>query len=200
MLCSGDIRTVLELCREIYKEAIVENKLIENTNIDFKLQDRIIKSFSRNHLGMVKEIPAYGDKLFIIANTFGQICKKYLYEYGPITQEENRYYEMIRIEIEGYKKLRDEAQELYENLLKFSIFIDAGEGYPRREVLTTRLFFRRIFAPAFQMSYRERECLRLSPERFEEFLLNPIEFKKFGTDFLKDLTRRDYQVKLPGID
>lgn len=187
MLCSGDMRTLLELCKEIFREA--KWKKDDPKPIPLDLQDRVIRQFSRDQLSEIRG-NYLGEDMLRIAISFGEICKKYLYEYGSITSESDRYYEMIRIEIEGVRPLQNEqAQALYKSLLKFAVFIDAGEGYPRVEELSTRLVLRRIYTPAFQISYRNAECLRLSPSDFEKFLLQPERFKRGGTRFLKEPSR-----------
>lgn len=182
MLCSGDMRTLLELCKEIFRVAKWDKN--NPTQISIRSQDQAIRGFSRRYLGDIKNYPN-GDVLLQIASTFGEISRKYLYEFGTITKSRERYQELIRIEVEGVSPLKsDEARKIYEGLLRYSIFIDAGEGYPRTEELSTRLIFRRIFTPAFQVSYNNRECLRMNPDAFEDFLLNP----KIDsvTEFLKD--------------
>lgn len=182
MLCSGDLRTFLELCKEIFRQANFDRK--NPKSIDFKIQDKAIRQFSRTYLAEVRSYPD-GEQLLEIATAFGDISRKYLYQYGPITKSQDRFQEMIRIEIEGVSPLNSElARNLYEKLIRYSIFIDGGEGYPRRDEITTRLIFRRIYAPAFQISYNNRECLRLNPEDFEDFLLSPNSFNL--SEFLKD--------------
>ena len=57
---------------------------------------------------------------------------------------------------------------------------------------------RPIYTPALKMSYRRRECLRLSTTRFEKLLLHPDEFRKTGTRFLRSLLRAAREPTLFG--
>lgn len=194
-LCSGDIASLLELCREIYRESIFTGKYRKENeeHIDFKLQDSIIRGFSRNRLAMIRDIQDYGETLYEIAYSMGEISRKYLYEYGEIASKSHvlsRYQEIIRIEVEGIKKLEDDVAPIYKALIKHGIFTDAGTGYPWGEKIhNIRLIFRKIYVPAFLISYRNRECLRMSPHRFEIFLKNPDIYAKRGTKFLDSLSQ-----------
>lgn len=188
-LCGGDIYTILELCKEIYNKAIANNKIsLENIdqNIPFSLQDKAVRDFSKGRLDRIKEILSYGQEVYHLVEVFGEIAKTYLYEYGRITKEEDRYYEILRIEIVDSGELDNKAFELYKTILLEGIFTDAGGRYPWGKGLLNNCFILRpIYTPALQISYRRRECLRISVKRFEDFLLNPDEFKKVGTKFLK---------------
>jgi tRNA A-37 threonylcarbamoyl transferase component Bud32 len=189
-LCSGDISTLLELCRDIYRQAMAKQKFPTDLDehIDFKLQDQIIRSFSRDRVAMVRDIQEHGDRLFMIVNAMGEISRKYLYEYGEIGKQEGRYQEKIRIEVAGSRILGEEIVSLYQAMIKHGIFTDAGTGYPwGASINNLRLILRRIYAPAFQISFRNRECLRMTPERFEMFLKDPELYAKSGTKFLDDM-------------
>jgi len=191
-LCSGDISTLLELCRDIYRQSKAKRKFPRNASehIDFKLQDGIIKNFSRDRVAMIKEIQIYGDPLFLIVNALGEISRKYLYEFGQIGKQKGRHQEKIRIEVNGIKKLDTTVVLLYQAMIKFGVFTDAGTGYPWGDIITNvRLIMRRIYAPAFQISFRNRECVRLTPDRFESFLREPQMYSKRGTKFLEDLNQ-----------
>ena len=189
-LCAGDIATILQLCKEIYDKASSERKITKDVEkaIDFKLQDKIVKDFSKTRLDRIKEILTYGSEIYAIVEAFGEISRTYLYEYGNITTEKDRYYEILRIEIEGGGQLSEEAYELYKKLLVEGIFTEATGRYPwGRGLLNNCLILRPIYTPALKITYRRRECLRLSVKKFEYFLLNPDKFKQTGTKFLKNL-------------
>jgi len=189
-LCAGDIATILQLCKELYGKASLEREIPKDGEkaIDFKLQDKIVRDFSKTRLDRIKEILSYGDKIYAIVETFGEISREYLYEYGNITKEEDRHYEILRLEIEGSGNLCPEAHELYKRLLVEGIFTEATGRYPwGAGLLNNCLILRPIYTPALQITYRRRECLRLNVKRFEAFLLNPDKFKQNGTRFLKNL-------------
>jgi len=186
-LCSGDVSTLLELCRDIYRQSKAKKKFPSSAqeHIDFSLQDEIITNFSGERVAMVRDIPEYGDRLFMIVNAMGEISRKYLYEYGEIGQQKDRYQEKIRIEVAGSKILDKDIASLYQAMIKYGIFTDAGTGYPwGAGINNLRLILRRIYAPAFRISFRNRECVRMTPDRFETFLNDPKSFSKYGTKFL----------------
>jgi len=118
----------------------------------------------------------------------GEISRKYLYEFGEIGEQKGRYQEKMRIEVAGSHTLRADVLDLYQAMIKHGIFTDAGPGYPwGSSINNLRLILRRIYAPAFQISFRNRECLRLNPSRFESFLKNPQFYAESGTRFLEKL-------------
>lgn len=189
-LCAGDIATILQLCKEIYDKASSEKKIPKDVEkaINFKLQDEIVRDFSKTRLDRIKEILTYGSEIYAIVEAFGEISRKYLYEYGNITKEKDRYYEILRIEIESGGNLSKESYELYKKLLIEGIFTEATGRYPWGSgLLNNCLILRPIYTPALRITYRRRECLRLNVNRFESFLLNPDKFKQTGTKFLKSL-------------
>jgi len=189
-LCAGDIATILQLCKEIYDKASSEKEIPKDVKkaINFELQDKIVRDFSKTRLDRIKEILTYGSKIYAIVETFGEISKKYLYEYGNITNEKDRYYEILRIEIVGGGNLSEKSLELYKKLLVEGIFTEATGRYPwGKGLLNNCLILRPIYTPALKITYRRRECLRLNVKRFEDFLLNPDKFKQTGTRFLKSL-------------
>jgi len=189
-LCAGDIATILQLCKEIYDKATSEKKIPEDVKkaIEFKLQDEIVRDFSKTRLDRIKEILTYGNEIYAIIEAFGEISRKYLYEYGNITSEKDRYYEILRIEIVGSGNLTGKAYELYKELLIEGIFTEATGRYPwGKGLLNNCLILRPIYTPALRITYRRRECLRLNVKRFEDFLLDPGNFKRTGTMFLKNL-------------
>jgi len=189
-LCSGDISTLLELCRDIYRQSKAKKNfpIDPAQNIDFKLQDEIIRNFSRDRVAMVREIQEYGDQLFILVNAMGEISRKYLHEFGAIGKQKGRYQEKMRIEVAGTKKLSPGIVRLYQAMIKHGIFTDAGTGYPWGDTINNlRLIMRRIYTPAFEISFRNRECVRMNPDSFEAFLEDPQSYSKQGTKFLDSL-------------
>jgi hypothetical protein len=187
-LCGGDIATILQLCKEIYDIAVNSQRVnLTSENIPFEIQDRVIKEFSKRRLERIKEIFNWGQKCYDIIESFGEISKAYLYNYGKITKEKNRYYEVMKIEITDSGQLNDEAHELYKTLIQEGIFTDEGGKYPwGKGILNNSLVLRPIYTPALQISYRRRECLRMSTLKFSQFMLYPKNFRKIGTKFLKD--------------
>lgn len=187
-LCGGDIATILQLCKEIYDSAYIKtNNEVYSGHIPFKIQDKIIREFSKKRLDRIKEIFNFGTKCYELIEVFGKISRAYLYDYGKITKDKNRFYEVIRIEITDSGKLPSDAFEIYKTLLLEGIFTDEGGRYPwGNGILNNALVLRPIFTPTLQISYRRRECLRISTSKFIKFLIEPNEFSKTATKFLRE--------------
>ena len=189
-LCSGDISTLLELIRAIFIEAKNKKTLNVDKNIPFKLQNDVIIEFSRNRLSYIKEESKYGYQLYNIATTFGMISKLYL-DTVPPKKDKNkklRYDERIRIYVKGTKTIKEEIIPIYKNLLKYGIFTEEGKKYLWEDKFhDLNLVYRRIYTPAFKISYRSKQSLILSPEQFEELLQYPQTFLKNGTKLLRSV-------------
>jgi hypothetical protein len=69
------------------------------------------------------------------------------------------------------------AQLLYDELLRYSVFIEDFRGKSRRGHIVPRLFLRRFLIPHFNLTFSTRDSIELEPESFERFLLRPKDFE-----------------------
>lgn len=189
-LCAGDVSTILELCKEIYFRSESEHEDLKK-GISSKLQDRIIRDFSERRLNMIKEIPGVGSSLYQLVETFGNISKKYLYEYSKANRDAP-YLEVLRIELtENTDCLCDNSDKLYKKLITEHIFMDGGGSYPwGHGISNVKLILRPIYTPALQISYSDRYSIKIGCELFEKFLSKSLEFERTGTRFLRALSEK----------
>lgn len=182
-LCSHDISAILDLMRTIFRKSKSKNEIINGLeSISPVTQHEAILSFSNEFLLKLKDIEKIGERLFEITQAFGYISQFKLYnkevertEHGKKVVEP---YEMLRLEFDESAKLTTEAENIHKKLLRFGVFIDGGYGRSRRDFLSHRLFFRKIYVPAFLISYVNRESLTLNPKHYEYLLLDPKSFRK----------------------
>jgi len=189
-LCMGDISTMLQLCNDLFTTAESENENPREEGISKKLQNIKIRNFAKNRLDTIKEIPQVGEQLYQIIETFGNISSKYLHEYWR-ENKTVKYQEVIRIELtENTNCLSEDAQELFRKLITEHIFLDAGgtHDWVKMSKMNPQLHLRPIFTPALRISYTSRYKLRMNCEKFEQFLINPQEYSKSGTQFLRNIS------------
>ncbi|CUR51354.1 putative Non-specific protein-tyrosine kinase [Nitrosotalea devaniterrae] len=183
-LCMGDVGTILTLCRDIYAVWISKKQTIDEP-VDYKIQDKAIRDFSKRRLDSIKELPIYGEQLYRLVEVFGDISKKYLYEYSKSSTNYD-YREVLRIDlVENPNCLKGEAKELLTKLITEHIFLDAGTAYPLgKGISNIQLILRPIYTPVLKISYTNRYAVRMSCSQLKGFLSNPEKFIQSGNRFL----------------
>ncbi|MDP3065352.1 MAG: hypothetical protein Q8N08_01310 [Methanobacteriaceae archaeon] len=182
-LCSNDISAILDLMRTIFITTKSRNESINGSEaISPLIQHDAIFSFSREYLLKLKDIEKIGEKLFEIAQAFGYISQFKLYNKEVKRTEGGKTvvepYELLRLEFDESASISPEAENMHKKLLRFGVFIDGGYNRSRRNVLSHRLFFRKIYVPMFHTTYVSRDSLTLSSKHYEYFLLDPSSFRK----------------------
>lgn len=187
-LCSGDVSTMLQLCKQIYLATEAAGQDLKKGSSP-QLQDQIIRDFSKTRLNQIKEMPELGTKLFHLVETFGNISKKYLYDYSK-AKKDSKFLEVLRLELtENTDCLSEEGQKLFRKLITEHIFLDGGATYPwGNGISNIRLILRPIFTPALKISYSDRYSIKIGCALFEKFLTSPNDFERSGTKFLRELS------------
>lgn len=181
-LSSRSVRDAIAICDSIFRECESIKNLSDNiregeAKISVHIQDKSIKKHSREEYKCLVNITFHGREIFNIVRNFGEISRKYLER--EITKEEDRKYEMITIERTDAEELSEDAKEIFRTLIRYSVFLDRGLSFSREEIgLVQKFTLHKKFIPALMTTYREREHLRLSKDRLENFILHPDEFRK----------------------
>ena len=94
---------------------------------------------------------------------------------------------------------------LYEELLRYSVFIEDFRGKSRRGNVVPRLYLRRFLIPHFNLTFSKRDSIELEPDQFEMFLLQPRRFEEIARLKTEDAARRyeaaaDTAALQPGLD
>lgn len=197
----GSVRTLLELIEYIFKS----NKVNSHTNsITLKDQDEAVRSYSNRHFKALSMLPGecdgdpLGQRLQGIISAIGEISRQYLERYN--TGDDKRWYETISIERLDRKVISQKTHNLLFHLVNHGLFLDEGVTFSRAQFgLCQRYDMNKIFAPAFETTYRVRNHIFLSKSRLEELLLAPENFVKRHRKKLSDLTsknQREEQVSL----
>jgi hypothetical protein len=82
--------------------------------------------------------------------------------------------------IEPYEQLRltPEARAVYDELLRYSLFIEDPRGKSRRGQVVPRLYLRRCLIPHFTLTFGTRDSIELAPGEVELLLVQPRQFEE----------------------
>jgi len=163
-LCSGDVSYIIELLNSITSGHWDDTKILQP-----KHQDDVIKRFSQRQLSDLRATSHYGPKLHDFAKNLGNLIKDYLLKSVNKKDADER----LRIEIEGPGELSAEAQVMENEIFRHSVLISGGAGKSKDGLPTRKLYFRRLFAPCFPFSPGINNCIDLSVQKYEQWLLDP---------------------------
>jgi shikimate kinase/tRNA A-37 threonylcarbamoyl transferase component Bud32 len=180
-LCSGDIHYVISLVSDMVRLAGGEAEIarLENTpRIAPPLQNRAIREAAGAFLKNLRGVPRCGDKLVAIVEAFGAVAHSHLKFLTSKNDAGRPQKQATRIEPYEPFELSPEAGFLYNELLRYSVFIEDYRGKSRRGSVVPRLYLRRFLIPHFNLTFSRRDSIELESTDFEEFLLNPETFDR----------------------
>ncbi|MBA3273294.1 MAG: hypothetical protein H0T11_05410 [Chthoniobacterales bacterium] len=126
----------------------------------------------------LRGIPQCGEQLVSIVEAFGNIAHSHLRFLQSKNEKGSPPKQATRIEPYEMFALSPEAQALYEELLRYSVFIEDFRGKSRRGNVVPRLFLRRFLIPHFNLTFSTRDSIEIEPHQFEAFLRNPKLFEQ----------------------
>ncbi len=94
--------------------------------------------------------------------------------------------------------LSGEAQKIYDELLRYSVFIEDVRGKSRRGKIVPRLYLRRLLIPHFNLTFSMRDSIEIEPDEIQTLLLTPKEFEKRHLT-KKGLIEDPNQLTIPGF-
>jgi energy-coupling factor transporter ATP-binding protein EcfA2 len=180
-LCSGDVHYLIGLVRDMVSVAGgVSTISVEprSPRVPSAAQNKAIRQTAGDFLKNLRSIPRHGERLVEVVSAFGNVAHSYL-KYRDSTNEEGRPpHQASRIEPYEPLNLSEEAKSIYDELLRYSVFIEDVRGKSRRGRVVPRLYLRRFLIPHFNLTFSTRDSVELEPAQFEEFLLAPSEFER----------------------
>jgi serine/threonine protein kinase len=188
-LCSGDIARILSLIRDIFTRA---ESMSISEKIPTYIQDAEIRATGNTFLSRIEANQEYGSQLRKITVAFGNVAHHYLRTRESKNVDTFPRHQAFRIEIQeplyfenDQKKRRlielpDEnyLKSLYENLIKYGIFIRDVRGKSQRGAVVPRLYLRRLLIPTFLLTPNQRDSIRLEVDEFKLLLAYPEKFEK----------------------
>jgi hypothetical protein len=181
-LCSGDVAHILGLIKRIFELSEGPGNFTEAGGIDLpigsRIQDQAVRETGNDFLNKIESIPKYGQDLRKIAEAFGDVAHWYLKNRNSKNQEQLPPWQAFRIEIRDTPDLKDKHLEIYNELLRYSIFFRDIRGKSQRGAVAPRLYLRRLLIPTFLLTPSKRDNIGLNKDEFLQLLEDPEEFKK----------------------
>ena len=179
-LCSGDVHYLISLVRDMVVLAGGPDGLAKvptAPRVPPRLQNKAIREAAGAFLKNLRSIPKHGDQLVAIVTAFGNIAHSFLKFRNSKNEAGRPPQQASRIEPYEPLKLSEVAQRLYDELLRYSVFIEDFRGKSRRGKVVPRLYLRRFLIPHFNLTFSMRDSVELEPSEFEQFLLEPAKFE-----------------------
>jgi hypothetical protein len=158
----------------------IQNLTAQSTSprVPAAAQNKAIRETAGNFLKNLRGIPKHGERLVEVVSAFGNVAHSYL-KYKASTNEKGQPpHQASRIEPYEPLSLSNEAKNIYDELLRYSVFIEDVRGKSRRGRVVPRLYLRRFLVPHFNLTFSTRDSVELEPAEFEQFLLAPSEFER----------------------
>lgn len=179
-LCCGDIYHIIDLVKRMVANiggAEGLSQIKSPPKILPEEQTKATREQAGNFLKGLRALPN-GPQLVEIVSAFGNIAHSYLKFRDSKNVEANPPWQAHRIEPYEQLELSNEAQKIYDELLRYSVFIEDVRGKSRRGKVVPRLYLRRLLIPHFKLTFSMRDSIELEANEVEELLLFPKEFEK----------------------
>src|ERR1043165_9886044 len=191
--CSGDIHYLISLVGDMARLSggPVELAKVEGPfKVLEKTQSQAIRDAAGSFLKNLRGVPRCGVQLVAIVEAFGNVANSHLKFLVSKNEEGSPPKQATRIEPYEPFDLSAEAHRLYDELLRYSVFIEDFRGKSRRGSVVPRLYLRRFLIPHFNLTFSIRDSIELEPAEFEKFLMAPQDFdQKFRLKSAEDANR-----------
>ncbi len=179
-MCSGDIHYIIRLVARMIEEYGGDDRL-RNSNamprIPWRQQHKSVRAAAGSFMDSIRTLPGNGQHLTEVVTAFGNVAHSYL-RYETSTNEANTTpHQASRIEPYESLHISDEAQEILNELLRYSVLIEDPRGKSMRGKVVPRFYLRRYLIPHFRLTFSRRDSLRLENNQIEILLRNPQEFE-----------------------
>ena len=178
-LCSGDIHYIINLVGKMVAEVGGVTGLasvVSIPKIPPRSQNKAIRDQAGNFLFSLRGTFKHGPKLVDIVTAFGKVAHSCIL-HKDSTSGTGTPHQACRIEPLDDLNLSPEAQGLYNELLRYSVFIEDRRGKSRRGTSVPRLHLRRFLIPHFILTFSGKDSLELEPHDIETLLMNPSKFE-----------------------
>ena len=178
-LCSGDVHFLIDLAGKMVTAAGGADALIVKPDapaIPSEVQHKAIRTEGGNFLKHLRALPK-GPALVEIVESFGKVAASYVKHRYSKNEGSAPPHQASRIEPYEDPNLAGEAKEIYEDLLRYSVFLEDVRGKSRRGLVVPRLYLRRFLIPFFNLTFSKRDSMELDVVELNLLLLQPREFE-----------------------
>jgi serine/threonine protein kinase len=177
-LCSGDVAIFLRLVRDIFSLCRDQLRTDCIKSAPPELQDKAIRTNANDFLNRIECAPDTGQRLRKIAEAFGDVANWYLRNLDSGNQKTNPPWQAFRIEIREKPQLSGETLKIYNDLLKYGVFLRDVRGKSQRGAVVPRLYLRRLLIPSFRLTPNQRDNVGLDTREFVMLLDDPDRFRE----------------------
>ena len=192
-LCSGEIGLMLQMLKEMFalanKKGIGSGKIeFDSLPIDKKIQDKAIREMGNSFLVRIESAPQTGTRMREVVVAFAEVSSLALMQHSSKNLATNPPKLATKIELREtpqFESPNDSLRLIYDDLIKYSVFLRDVRGKSIRGAVVPRLFLRRLLIPTFHLTFSKRDNIGLETSEFYLMLSNPKEFVKQMTKKLK---------------
>ena len=179
-MCSGDIHYIIRLVARMIEEYGGDDRL-RNSNamprIPWQQQHESVRAAAGAFMNSIRRLPGNGQHLTEVVTAFGNVAHSYLRYKISTNKASNPPHQASRIEPYESLYISDEAQEILNELLRYSVLIEDPRGKSMRGKVVPRFYLRRYLIPHFRLTFSRRDSIRLENNQIEILLRNPQRFE-----------------------
>ena len=180
-MCSGDIHYMIRLVSRMI-EKFGGTPELANSKAEPRIppnqQHKSIRTAAGAFMESVRTLPRWGEQLAKVVTALGNVAHSYLLYETSTNVATNPPHQASRIEPYETLQLSDKAQEILNELLRYSILIQDPRGKSRRGKVVPRFYLRRYLIPHFRLTFSRRDSLQLENHQIETLLCEPKKFEK----------------------
>ena len=177
-LCSGDIHYAISIVNKMVSNMGGTDSIKssdESPRIAPKFQNKAIREEAGRFLMNLKGVK-HGARLVNIVDAFGNVAASYLRHRTSKNEQGNPPWQASRIEPYEELPLSQEASSIYNELIRYSVFIQDFRGKSKRGNVVPRLYLRRFLIPHYNLTFSKRDSVHLEHKELEQLLLEPQKF------------------------
>lgn len=179
-MCSGDIHYMISLVSKMVDKC-GGRAGIDRTptvpRIPWTMQHHTIRSAAGEFMESIRTLPGLGPKLARVVTAFGNVAYSYLRYRSSRNESGQPPHQASRIEPYAPLELSDAANEVLNELLRYSVFLEDPRGKSRRGEVVPRFYLRRYLIPHFKLTFSRRDSLSMENEDIELLLCEPSTFE-----------------------
>jgi hypothetical protein len=179
-MCSGDIHYMIRLVSRMVEDYGGRDRLAASDatpRIPLRQQHDSIRAAAGAFMESVRTLPRWGTRLADVMTAFGNVAHSYLMYETAKNQTSQPPHQASRIEPYDALQLSDEAQEILNELSRYSVLIEDPRGMSRRGKIVPRYYLRRYLIPHFRLTFSRRDSLELENDQIETLLCKPQQFE-----------------------
>ena len=179
-MCSGDIHYIIRLVARMVEDYGGADRLAASDaipRISPVQQHDSIRTAAGVFMESVRTLPRWGPRLTEAVTSFGNVARSYLLYETSTNETSKPPHQASRIEPYETLQLSDEAQQILNELLRYSILIEDPRGKSRRGKVVPRFYLRRYLIPHFRLTFSRRDSLQLETHQIETLLCDPQKFE-----------------------